>query len=111
MMALWDVVNEMEVYKKIEHICKSAYEPAEYDFAKAISSETQLVGEFIDGGTLLNYENDALGSSLAKDGAGTKFADQYATSHLLSWPKHHALDHCDIGAAMCCWVGSRGAAL
>ena len=61
-------------------------------------SETQLGKEFIDGGT---------GCSLTKDGAGIGFSDQYATSHILSWPKHHALDQCDVGASMCCWLDSR----
>lgn len=110
LMALFDATTEMDVYKKIEFICSSAYEPAEFDFAKTISSETQLVGEFIDGGTILNYEHDSEGGNLAKDGASIAAADQKAASQLLSWPKHHALDHCDIGAAMCCWVDSRGTA-
>eukprot|EP00580_Thalassiosira_gravida_P018228 CAMPEP_0201660542 /NCGR_PEP_ID=MMETSP0494-20130426/3174_1 /ASSEMBLY_ACC=CAM_ASM_000839 /TAXON_ID=420259 /ORGANISM="Thalassiosira gravida, Strain GMp14c1" /LENGTH=1055 /DNA_ID=CAMNT_0048138461 /DNA_START=69 /DNA_END=3236 /DNA_ORIENTATION=+ len=107
LMALFDATQEMEVYKEIEHICKSSYESAEYDFAKTISSETQLVREFIDGGTALNYESDSEGSSLAKDGAGIGFSDEFASTHILTWPKHHALDQCDIGAAMCCWVDSR----
>lgn len=107
LMALFDATQEMEVYKEIEHICQSSYESAEYDFAKTISSDTQLVREFIDGGTALNYESDSEGSSLAKDGAGIGFSDEFAATHLLTWPKHHALDQCDIGAAMCCWVDSR----
>lgn len=108
LMALFDVKNEMEVYKEIEYICNSSYEASEYDFTKAISSETQIVKEFIDGGTMLNYENDSEGGNLLKDGAGISNSNDYTTSHLLTWPKHHALDHCDVGAAMCCWVDNRG---
>lgn len=108
LMAVFDAKTEMDVYKQIEHICKSSYGAYEHDFAKTISSETQLVGEFIDGGTILNYETDAEGGDLAKDGAAIAASDQVAATHLLSWPKHHALDHCDVGAAMCCWVDSRG---
>jgi len=107
LMALFDATQEMEVYKEIEHICQSSYKSAEYDFMKTISSETQLVREFIDGGTALNYESDSGGSSLAKDGAAIGFSDEFASTHILTWPKHHALDLCDIGAAMCCWVDSR----
>lgn len=109
MFAFFDARTEMEVYKEIEHICNSGYEAYEYDFAKTISSQTQLVKEFIDGGTVLNYESDAEGSSLLRDGASIGQVDTKSSSHLFSWPKHHALDQCDIGAAMCCWVDSRGA--
>jgi len=108
LMALFDATWETDVYREIEHICRASYEAHEYDFAKMISSETQVVKEFIDGGTVLNYERDSEGSSLAKDGAGIAMSEQFAESHLLKWPKHHALDHCDIGAAMCCWIDSRG---
>lgn len=108
LMALFDLKNEMEVYKKINFICSSSYESSEFDFSKAISSESQLVKEFIDGGTVLNYEKDSEGSSLAKDSGGIASADTHASSKLMSWPKHHALDQCDVGAAMCCWIDSRG---
>lgn len=111
LMAFFDATHEKEVYKEIEHICKSSYKPHQYDFASEISSQTQLVPEFIDGGTVLNYERDSEGSSLAKDGAAIGLSDDFAASHLLSWPKHHALDRCDeVGAAMCCWVDSRSEA-
>jgi hypothetical protein len=109
LMALFDAKTEMDVYDKIEHICASSYEPFQYDFANTISSESQLVKEFIDGGTIYNYETDALGGNLLKDAAGIAAADAMSTSHLFAMPKHHALDHCDVGAAMCCWVDSRGA--
>jgi len=109
LMAQFEAKNEMEVYKKIEKICSASYDAHKYDFENAISSEPQVVREFIDGGSMLNYERDSKGSSLTKDGAGIGHADQYTLSHLLSWPKHHALDQCKIGAAMCCWVDSRGA--
>lgn len=105
LMALFDAKTEIEVYKKIENICASSYKPSEFDFASTISSEPQLVKEFIDGGTVLNYESD---DALAKDGAGIAAADSMSASHLFAWPKHHALDQCDVGAAMCCWVDSRG---
>lgn len=109
LMAHFDARDEMQVYKKIERICSASYDASGYDFEKAISSEPQVVREFIDGGTFLNYERDSEGSNLAKDGAGIGFADQYTSDHLLSFPQHHALDQCDVGAAMCCWVTSRGA--
>jgi len=109
LMAQFDARDESDVYKKIEKICSASYEASRYDFENAISSEPQVVREFIDGGTMLNYERDSKGSSLMKDGAGIGHVDQYASSHLLSWPKHHALDQCKVGAAMCCWVDSRGA--
>ena len=109
LFAFFDADYETDVYREIEHICASSYEPSEYNFAKTISSQTQVVGEFIDGGTILNYENDAEGGNLAKDGSGILDSDDFAATHLLAWPKHHALDHCDIGAAMCCWVDSRSA--
>merc|ERR1711862_472691 len=28
-------------------------------------------------------------------------------SRVLEWPNHHALDQCDVGAAMCCTTSSR----
>ena len=113
LLAFFDVKEEMEVYKEIEHICNSSYEPHEFDFTKTISAETQLVREYIDGGSSLNYESDAAGdnANLLKDAAGIGEADGYASSRLFTWPKHHALDQCDVGAAMCCWVDSRGTAV
>lgn len=36
-----------------------------------------------------------------------KVDTKHASSRLLSWPKHHALDNCKVGAAMCCFVASR----
>ena len=89
LMAFFDAKQEMEVYKKIDHIWKSSYESSGYDFAKTISGEIQLGKKFIDCET---------GRSLTKDGAGIGFSDQYATSHLLSWPKYHVLDQCNVGA-------------
>jgi hypothetical protein len=106
MLAFFDKKDEMEVYKEIEHICNGSYEPHEFDFTKTISAETQLVREYIDGGSRLNYESGDAG--LVKDAAGIGAADTYANSRLFTWPKHHALDQCDVGAAMCCWVDSRG---
>lgn len=108
LMAFFDATVETDVYEKIEHICETGYDSSRYDFTKAISSETQLAGEFIDGGTVLNYESDSEGSNLFKDGAGIDHLQQFASTHLFNWPEHHALEHCDIGAAMCCWVDSRG---
>merc|ERR1712086_1159639 len=55
----------------------------------------------------LNYETEA--ADLLKDGAGIDAADAMSATHLFATPKHHALDQCDVGAAMCCWVDSRGA--
>ena len=68
LVAFFSAKQEMEVYKKIDRICKSSYASSEYDFAKTVLSETQLVKDFIDGGT---------GCSLTKDGAGIGFSDQY----------------------------------
>ena len=45
--------------------------------------------------------------ALPKDGAGIGFLDQYVTSHLLSWPKLHALDQCNVSVTMYCWLDSR----
>merc|ERR1740121_783812 len=109
LMSHFDARDEMQGYKEIEHICRASYGASGYDFEKAISSEPQVVREFIDGGTVLNYERDSEGDSLARDGAGILDADHYTADRLLAWPAHHALERCDVGAAMCCWVDSRGA--
>jgi len=108
LMAHFDARDEMQVYEEIEHICRASYGASGYDFEMAISSEPQVVREFIDGGTVLNYERDSQRVSLARDGAGILDADHYTADRLLSWPAHHALERCDVGAAMCCWVDSRG---
>jgi len=116
LMAFFDATWETEVHKEIEHICKSSYESYEYDFSKTVSLgvdeavKRQLVKEHIDGGAVLNYEQDSEGGNLGRDGFGIGFSDEYAASRLMTWPTHHALDECDIGAAMCCWVDSRGIA-
>jgi hypothetical protein len=108
LMALWDATTEQDVYKKINHICTSSYQADQFEFAKTISPETQVFGEYIDGGTILNYESDALGGNLARDSAAIAAADAFASSKLFTYPKHHALDSCDAGVAMCCMVDSRG---
>ena len=112
MMALGDYTYEHQVYKEIEYICKASYENDEYDFIKSLSSDAtiarQIANEMIDGGTVLNSASDS--NTVAKTGAGINAAKQYETSHLFTWPQdHHALDQCDVGAAMCCWVDQRGA--
>ena len=90
--SFWEIIAffdaNQEMYMKIEHICKSSYGTPSSDFARTIFSKTQLVKEFINGRTVLK--------------AGIGFLDQYATSHLLTWLKHHALDQCGVGATMCC---------
>lgn len=113
LLALWDFKNEMQIYKKIELICKSSYETSEYDFMTTLSTDPELARqlghEFIDGGTFLNYEDSS--ERVAKAGASIALSDQrYSSTHLFKWPEHHALDQCDVGAAMCCWVDSRDAA-
>jgi len=107
MMAILDATQETDVYKHIEKICKTAYKTEQYDFSDNVlgidqATERQLVKEYIDGGTVLNYEVEA--DSAINIG---KVNDKYATSRILSWPAHHALDNCHVGAAMCCFVGSR----
>eukprot|EP00571_Detonula_confervacea_P009087 CAMPEP_0172316950 /NCGR_PEP_ID=MMETSP1058-20130122/30102_1 /TAXON_ID=83371 /ORGANISM="Detonula confervacea, Strain CCMP 353" /LENGTH=1231 /DNA_ID=CAMNT_0013031391 /DNA_START=247 /DNA_END=3942 /DNA_ORIENTATION=- len=107
LMVILDATQETDVYKHIEKICTSAYKTEQYDFADNTlgidqATERQLVKEYIDGGTVMNYE--------VEDDSAVKIGqvnDKYATSRLLSWPKHHALDNCDVGAAMCCFVASR----
>lgn len=107
LMAIFDATQEMDVYKKIEKICTEAYKLDQYDFADNNlgideATERQLVKEYIDGGTVLNYETEA------ESAVNVGFVNsEHATSRLLSWPKHHALDNCDIGAAMCCFIASR----
>ena len=105
MFAFWDATNDLEVTQNIEKICSNAYMEDAVDFSQAVSLEGQLVGEFIDGGSAYNY-----GSNQAKDASRIKyFDDKFAPSRVLAYPDHHALDKCDIGAGMCCFVTSTGA--
>ena len=105
MFAFWDATSDTEVTNNIETICANAYQEDAVDFSEAVSLEGQLVGEFIDGGSAYNY-----GSNQAKDASRIKyFDDKFASSRVLTYPDHHALDRCDIGAAMCCFVTSTGA--
>lgn len=104
LMALFDVDQDMEVHKSIEEVCSSTY-GLKYEFDEVISTERQLVKEFLDGGTTWNYANsDSLESDVARIDVAS---GRYATSQLLSWPNHHALENCDVGAAMCCYVSNR----
>lgn len=107
LFAIFGATQETDVYDKIEKICTEAYKLSEYDFAdntlgKDGETERQIVKEFIDGGTVFNYEDDETSTTNI-----AKLDDKYSTSRLLSYPKHHALDNCDVGAAMCCFVASR----
>ena len=107
LFAIFDATQETDVYKQIEKICTSAYKLDLYDFADDTLAtdealERQLVKEYIDGGTVMNYEVEADTTVKIR-----KVADKFSSSRLLSMPKHHALDNCEIGAAMCCSVASR----
>jgi len=107
LFAIFDSTQEMDVYNQIEKICTSAYKLDQYDFADntlAIDEalERQLVKEYIDGGTVMNYEAEANSAVIIG-----KVNDKFATTRHFSMPKHHALDNCEMGAAMCCFVASR----
>merc|ERR1711971_1229786 len=107
LFAIFDATQEADVYKQIEKICTSAYKLDQYDFADGTLAtdealERQLVKEYIDGGTVMNYEAEA--DSAVKIG---RVNDKFASSRVLTMPKHHALHRCDIGAAMCCFTDSR----
>jgi hypothetical protein len=104
---IFDAAQETDVYKRIEKICTSAYKLDQYDFADSSlgideATERQLVKEYIDGGTVLNYE--ASNDSAVNVGYVNT---EYASSRLLAMPKHHALDNCRVKAAMCCFVASK----
>ena len=107
LMALFDATQEMDVYMQIEKICTASYKSHQYDFSDNILAtdealERQLIREYLDGGTILNYEVES-DSAVNVDYVN----EQYAASKLLSMPKHHALDNCEINAAMCCFVSSK----
>jgi len=105
MFALFDATQETEVYKNIEKICSFAYESNSYDFTQVLSLTGQLVPEFIDGGSKWNY-----GDNIKKDAVKIQHVnDNFASSRILAYPDHHALEHCDIGAAMCCFTTSKTA--
>jgi len=105
MFAFFDATQETEVYEKIEKICSFAYESDAFDFTKTLSLTDQLVPEYIDGGTKWNY-----GGNREKEAAKILHVhDNFASSHVLKYPDHHALKHCDIGAAMCCFTTSKTA--
>lgn len=107
LFAIFDATQETDVYDKIQEICTEAYKTSSYDFADTSldnneGTERQIVKESIDGGTVWNYEDDATSAVNI-----LRANEKYARSRLLSYPEHHALDNCDVRAAMCCFVASR----
>jgi len=105
LFALFDATQETEVYKNIEKICSFAYESNAYDFTQVLSLTGQLVPEYIDGGSKWNY-----GDNIEKDAVKIQHVnDNFASSRILTYPDHHALENCDIGAAMCCFTTSKAA--
>jgi len=107
MFSFFEATHEMEVYKKIEKICSFAYESDAYDFTQVLSLTGQLVPEFIGGGSKWNY-----GDNREKEAAKIQHVnDNFASSRVFTYPNHHALEHCDIGAAMCCFTTSKTASV
>jgi hypothetical protein len=105
MFSFFAATQEMEVYKKIEKLCSFAYESDAYDFTQVLSHNGQLVPEYIVGGSKWNY-----GDNREKDAAKIQHVnDNFASSHVFTYPDHHALEHCEIGAAMCCFTTSKTA--
>jgi len=108
LFSLFDATEEMDVYSNIEKVCTGAYKLSGYDvydegtLGMDAATERQITAEYLDGGSVWNYAN-------SNDDTATieRVASTVATSRLLAWPDHHALEHCDIGAAMCCSAVSR----
>ena len=108
LFALFDATQETDVYNNIEKVCTGAHKQSGYDVYDAgtlgmeASTERQITAEYLDGGSVWNYAG-------SNDHTATieRVASSIATSRLLSWPEHHALDHCEVGAAMCCSAVSR----
>lgn len=101
LMALFDATQEMEVYKTIQKTCAFAYGPHAYDFTRYLSNEGQLVREYIDGAYWTQEDAPRI----------NHVNDKYASSNVFTYPDHHALKNCDIGAAMCCFVTHKDAPL
>ena len=104
MLAFYGLKTEVDVSRKIEMICRDAFERDEYDFYKVLSSDSKhFVPEFLDGGADWNYLNE-----LPDTAERILMADELASEHRLAWPEeHHAFDNCEVGAGMCCWVDQR----
>jgi len=111
LFAMFDATEEMDVYGNIEKICMGAYKFDLYDvydntLGMNFDTERQVTREFLDGGSVWNYGNGDAGAGI--DTATIEFVgSSVATSRLLKWPDHHALEHCDVGAVMCCTASSR----
>jgi len=111
LFAIFDATEEMDVYSNIEQICSRAYKWAEYDTFSSLGmddeTERQITREFLDGGSVWNYGKEDAGVGI--DTAYIERASSTASvSRLIKWPDHHSLEHCDVGAAMCCMTTSRG---
>merc|ERR1712183_932987 len=112
LFAMFDATEEMDVYRDIERVCSGAYKWAGYDVYgdKTLSmdadTERQITREFLDGGSIWNYGKVGAGAGI--DTATIDFiSSTVATSRLLKWPDHHSLEHCNVGAVMCCTATSR----
>jgi len=113
MMAVTNAIDSGEVDKYIEYVCTSAYAENSFDFADTLATQAplarQLVKEHLDGGGIYDYERDeAGGPELEKDARRIDVVDsRLASSRLLAWPHHHALNNCRDSTAYCCYVTSR----
>merc|ERR1712003_420653 len=113
LFAIFDATEEIDVYTNIEKICTGAYKLAGYDvygdttLGMDASTKRQITREFLDGGSVWNYEKGEAGSGV-DTAMIEKVSSTVSESRLLKWPDHHSLDHCDVGAAMCCMATSRG---
>jgi len=112
LFAMFDATEETDVYRNIERICSGAYKYAGYDVYgdKTLSmdadTERQITGEFLDGGSVWNYGKWDAGTG-TDTAAIERVSSTLSGSRVLEWPNHHALDQCDVGAAMCCTTSSR----
>merc|ERR1712207_123929 len=113
LFAMFDATEEMDVYNDIEGICSGAYKWAGYDvyddrtLSMDADTERQITREFLDGGSVWNYGKwDDAGAEI-DTAAIRRVNSTLAGSRMLEWPNHHALDRCDVGAAMCCTASSR----
>jgi len=110
LFSLFDATEEMDVYNNIEKVCTGAYKLSGYDvydqgtLGMDAATERQITSEYLDGGSVWNYADSNDDTANIE-----RVASSIATSRLLAWPDHHALEHCDVGAAMCCSTASRTA--